>query len=162
MAEQSGAKVFNPPNTLKAKVGPMPPSAEDLRAVKKADAVIANLAGKYLEVVDQDLASLNEAAAKFRDDPAGRAQHLKRVFHIAHDMRGQGGSFGYPLVTQICDHLCRFIDRTADFGEGEIQVLNVHLDALNLVIRQKMQKADTQQAQALLKGLELVHAKRAK
>jgi len=162
MAEENGAKIFKPPSTLKAKVGAMGPSAADLQAIKRAETAIASLTDKYLEVVQKDLANLGAAADKLRTDTANRAQHLKRVFQIAHDMRGQGGSFGYPLITTICRQLCRFIEKVDDIGEGEVEVVTLHVDALSLVIRAKMTKPDSQEAQAMLKGLELVIAKRSK
>lgn len=161
MAEDQKVEIIKASRTLKDKVGPIQPSAEDLRAIKKAEAVIANLAGKYLEVVAEDLQNLQAAAAKFKSDAANREAHLKRVFHIAHDMKGQGGSFGYPLITTISKQLCRFIEKVEGgaLEDADIEVVSLHVDALQVVIRQKMTKADSDQAQALLKGLELVIAK---
>ena len=160
MAEDEDAKVeiIKASRTLKNKVGPLRPSAEDLRAIKKAEAVIANLAGKYLEVVEQDLESLQAATATFKSDAENRTAHLRRIYHIAHEMKGQGGSFGYPLVTTISKQLCRFIEKVEDgeLEDADIEVISLHVDALQVVIRDKMTKADSQQAQAMLKGLELV------
>jgi len=158
MAEnEDKAEIIKPSGALKAKVGPIQPSAEDLRAIKKAEAVIANLAEKYLDVVEQDLANIQAAAAKFKADAANRDQHLHRIFLVAHDMKGQGGSFGYPLITTICHQLCRFIERVeGNLEDSDVEVVSIHVDALQVVIRDKMTQADSDQAKALLKGLKLV------
>jgi hypothetical protein len=37
-----------------------------------------------------------------------RATEFKRINEIAHDMRGQGGTFGYPLVTTVAGSLYTF------------------------------------------------------
>ena len=101
MAEDSKPTVISPPNTLRAKVGKAQPSAEDLQAVHRAEAAIASLATEYVDVVDGDLANLQAAADGLVSEPQNREAHLKRIFAIAHDMKGQGGSFGYPLITTI-------------------------------------------------------------
>jgi chemotaxis protein histidine kinase CheA len=158
MAEKKGkVEIIKPSRELKDKVGPIQPSAEDLRAIKRAEAVIASLKDKYLDVVDEDLANLQDAAIQFKEDAANRDQHLRRIFLIAHDMKGQGGSFGYPLITTISNQLCRFIERVEDnLEEADVEVVSLHVDALQVVIRDKMTKADSDQAKAMLKGLELV------
>lgn len=38
------------------------------------------------------------------------AADVKKMFDIAHEVRGQGGSFDFPLITSIGDSLCRFLE----------------------------------------------------
>ena len=38
-----------------------------------------------------------------------RKAEAEQVFQIAHDIKGQGGSFGYDLMTLIANELCRLI-----------------------------------------------------
>lgn len=162
MAEDKdkGAEFIAPPTTLKDKVGDTPLSTEDLKAIERAQAVIAKLAERYVEVADADLSKLQAAAAAFQSDPANRARHLERLFQIGHDMKGQGGSFGYPLITTIANQLCRFIERLGDdIGNNEAAVVMLHVDALKVVISSKMKDADASEAKALLKGLEMVITK---
>ncbi|MCG8508451.1 MAG: Hpt domain-containing protein [Rhodospirillales bacterium] len=163
MAEDDEAEIIRAPDTLKAKVGPVGPSAEDLRAIKKAEAVIANLAEKYVEIADLDLANLLKATEAFKTDPANRRQHLKKIFLIAHDMKGQGGSFGYPLVTAVCNQLCRFIETIENEpNPTESEIIPLYVNAVTVVLRGKIKDADSQQARALLEGLGLVYDKVAK
>lgn len=154
------AEFIAPPSTLKDKVGDAPLSAADLRAIERAEEVIVKLSEKYVEVAGADLAELQAAAAKFQSDPANRSRHLTRLFHVSHDMKGQGGSFGFPLITIIANQLCRFIEKLGtDLGEGEVEVIMLHVNALKVVISNQMKDAETKEAKALLKGLELVIAK---
>jgi hypothetical protein len=43
-------------------------------------------------------------------------------------------SFGYQLMTEISDHLYRFLDSLELATPAEMGVIGVHIDALRLVI----------------------------
>src|SRR3546814_501756 len=104
-------------------------------AMARAEAAVAALRVDYLRWVEEDLAKLDAALSMAARDAAQRDAALQDVHRVAHDMRGQGGSFGYPLVTRIAASLCRFVEmRGKDAGEAEMVVLRHHLAALRDVI----------------------------
>lgn len=163
MAEDDEAEIIKAPSTLKTKVGSVGPSAEDLRAIEKAEAVIASLADKYLEVAELDLANLQKATAALKADQDNREGHLRGVFLIAHDMKGQGGSFGYPLITAVCNQLCRFIEKVEqEPSPTETEVVSLYVDAVAVIVRGKLKDAESEQAKVLLDGLGMVYEKAAK
>src|SRR3546814_9188911 len=87
-------------------------------AMVRAEAAVAALRVDYLRWVEEDLAKLDAALSMAARDAAQRDAALQDVHRVAHDMRGQGGSFGYPLVTRIAASLCRFVEmRGKDAGE---------------------------------------------
>ncbi|MBT3360046.1 MAG: hypothetical protein HN403_10510 [Rhodospirillales bacterium] len=160
MADSEEVEIIQRENVLKGKVGSEGPSESDLRAIQRAQAAIGSLSGKYIEIADEDLANLNASAEKMKSDPANRASHLKRVFLLAHDMKGQGGSFGFPMISMVSNQLCRFIEKIEDeAGEVETEVISLYVNALNVVVRGRIKDADDKQAQALLSGLDLVSQK---
>jgi hypothetical protein len=58
------------------------------------------------------------------------------MYDIAHEVRGQGGSFGFPLISAIGDSLCRFLDGRKSLGERELDVVQIHVLAMKAVFRQ--------------------------
>jgi hypothetical protein len=61
----------------------------------------------------------------------------QEIFRIAHDLRGQGTTFEYPLVTRISGSVCTFIEGRSKQGTLDVddfEVICVHLDALNAVL----------------------------
>ena len=60
------------------------------------------------------------------------------LFRIVHDMKGQGATFGYDLVTDIGNHLCRYIERFDTFDEQQMQIIELHINALEIIIKQKL------------------------
>ena len=52
--------------------------------------------------------------------------------------QGQGASFGYPLVSRIGQSLCRLIAPGRSVDEDGLKLAQAHLDALKLVLDQKI------------------------
>lgn len=159
MDDEGHAAVINPPNKLRAKVSVGGPGAVDAAMLERAEAVIADLGGNYLEWVKQDFGKLDQAFRKLREVRADNGPVLREIFGIVHDMRGQGGSFGYDLVTVIGNQLCRFIENVKDPGPDEIEAIRLHIEAMQLVIAQDMRGEGGPQAGKLLDGLEKVAAR---
>src|SRR5262245_45180422 len=100
----------------------------------RAQAAVADLAKNYVPNTTADLdrcASLLKAA---REDPGIRAASIKELYGIAHHIKGQGGSFGYPLVTRIGHSLCILVRQEREFSDADLGVVQAHLDALRLIL----------------------------
>jgi hypothetical protein len=78
---------------------------------------------------------------------------------VAHDIKGQGGSFGYHLMTAVGNQLCRFIENCSTWGPAELDAVKVHIDAMKLVIAQRMEGDGGKVGENLVGGLQAVVAK---
>lgn len=149
-------EIINPPNLLRSKVKEGGPGAVDLATLERAESVIAAMADSYLEWVEEDLKRIEAAYVKMAAASGDRKAEAEGVFQIAHDIKGQGGSFGYDLMTVIGNELCRLIERRETFGEAELQAIRVHIDALKLVINSNMKGDGGSDGQALVAGIRQV------
>lgn len=132
-----------------------PLSPEQWQAIVRAQAAVDRLAETYVEVARADLVRLRAAAAGLRADPADRACHLARLFQASHDMKGQGATFGYPLITTIGNLLCRFIEKLGDpVCDDAIEAIACHIEALETVLREGIKDAGSESARALLESLD--------
>ncbi|HJO69693.1 MAG TPA: Hpt domain-containing protein [Rhodospirillales bacterium] len=159
MAESETPRIITPPNTLKSKVGVGGPKAVDPAVLKRAEEAIANLGDDYLDWVQEDIKKLEDGLSALKAAKGGGRDLLDTIFRVAHEIKGQGGSFGYNLMTLIGDQLCRFVEDMAEAGPPEVEVIGLHVDALKIVIANRMQGDGGQAGQALLRGLEKVVAK---
>ncbi|HEY9079882.1 Hpt domain-containing protein [Magnetovibrio sp.] len=150
------AQVINPPQTLQGKVEKGGPGAVDLEALAKAEEVIANLADDYLDWVKEDLVRLEAAYEKLKTQGGDDAANLESVFQIAHDMKGQGGSFGYDLMTAIGDQLCRLVEKMDTVGPRQLNMIRVHIDAMRVIITKGLKGDGGNEGRQLLMGLTLV------
>ncbi len=159
MSDEDEVQVIKPPSTLKAKVKTGGPGAVNPEVLERAEAVIASLSENYLEWVEEDLKKLDAEMAKLKAEPDKGREFLDRIFQISHDIKGQGGSFGYRMMTIIGDQLCRLVEKMDEAGPSEIKVIDLHIDALKMVIAKRMEGDGGAEGEALFSGLDKVVAK---
>ena len=100
----------------------------------RAQAAVADLAKNY---VGNTLGDLDRCAALLktaRETPERRAAAITDLYGIAHNIKGQGSSFGYPLVTRIGHSLCTLVRQERDFTDADLGIVQAHLDALRLIL----------------------------
>ena len=106
--------------------------------------------------VAEDLIKIEKAYTKLAAASGDRKEEMNGVFQIAHDIKGQGGSFGYDLMTAIGNELCRLVEKTDVAGAGEIEAVKLHIDALKLVIAGDLKGNGGKEGEKLLSGLQQI------
>jgi hypothetical protein len=130
--------VFKERQSLLAKLAKAGPSRDYLAAIGHAESVIADMADSYLGWVEDDLTKINKAQADFKDHLDQPAQYLDKVFQIAHDIKGQGGSFGYDLMTVLGNDLCRFIEGKNTVKKVDLEVIDLYVAAMLTVLSKRL------------------------
>lgn len=151
-----GAEFVTPPNYLKMKVGG---GGIDKEAIKEAEIAVQVLGHKmYAKWADDDLGrmrvSFEELKATNLDDP----DSVKKMLRICWDMKGLGGTFGYPLVTTITHYLSNYLEHclNAEGARVSTAVVSPHIDALYVVLSQKISGDGGAIGRELVSGLEKV------
>ncbi len=147
---------ITPPNTLKSKVSVGGAGAVDEAALLRAENAIANMTDEYLEWVVQDIARIEKACQDLKSDASEREKNLQGVFQVAHDIKGQGGSFGFDLMTVIGNQVCQIIDKADANDPHIVDVIDVHVDAMKLVVASKLKGTGGQDGELMLAGLRKV------
>lgn len=159
MDDEPKVEVITPPDTLKKKVKIGGPGAVDLDTLNRAEAVIADMTDSYLEWAAEDLEKIHQALEDLKAEKKDHRDALARIFQLSHDMKGQGGSFDYTLMTILGGNLCAFVENLEDAGSAEVEVIQLHINAMDLVIAKQMKGDGGGEGEQLLKGLGLVAAK---
>ncbi len=159
MDDEPKAEVITRPNTLIKKVRIGGPGAVDLETLKRAEAVIADMTDDYLEWAAEDLAKIHRALEELKAEKTDRQDALAKIFQLSHDMKGQGGSFDYTLMTILGGNLCKFVEKLEDAESAEVEVIQLHIDAMDLVIAKRVKGNGGKEGEQLLNGLGLVAAK---
>jgi HPt (histidine-containing phosphotransfer) domain-containing protein len=152
MTKQKPIEVITPPNALKAKIGGALP-ALDQRAIARAEAALDGMSHQFADWIQEELARLLEAWAKYEEAP-GTLAARNELHRRAHDLKGLAPTYGYPLVGRICSSLCKL---TGD-EHGEIhapaKLLKAHVDATKAAVVGKIIGADHPVGLALATELE--------
>ena len=138
--------------------GNAPPSPPTSDAFVEAEAAVAELAVSYTLWATQDLARAQAALDKAKVDPARRREHLAEMHRIAHSMKGQGGSFGYPLISRVGQSLCRFVGLDNERGETDFPVIQAHIDAQRLILEKGVRGDGGEAGRLLAERLETLTA----
>lgn len=146
-------EIIEPSFLLKVKA---PPTERILsEAIEAAEAAVAELAKDYPQRAGEKVSELDSA---FEALPAsGEAREpVAALFAIAHDIRGEGGSFGFPLATAIAANLCAVLEDKDQVDEALCEAIRVHIDSLKLVMSQPIKGDGGAQGAKLLDGLQKV------
>jgi chemotaxis protein histidine kinase CheA len=109
-------------------------------AVREAEAAVAALADSFLEWINEDISRAKEALAKAQDKPGDNQPEIRAIFEVVHNVKGQGGSFGYDLLTKIGGSLCDYLrEESASSDEKQLKVIAAHFAAMDFVLEKNIQ-----------------------
>lgn len=146
-------------NRLAAKVGGLAAGAElpklDVEVLSKVQEKISEMSGDYSTWVADEIRKLDEALHKMREPGANLRSLMARINRGAHEMRGQGGIFGYPLITEFSKSLFLSTNKSIQaISDNEYELLKAHIDAIKVVIAERVEGDGGETGRALLTGLQ--------
>jgi len=155
---ENKVQYITPPNNLRQKQKLAGVSGNiDPVWMDAAEKSILNAKFDYLEAATEDMARLAAAYDKAMKEPENRVIHIQELYGIVQSIKGQGTSFGYPLMTAVGSQLARFIEDCGDdMSDAQMDAVKVHQEALRLVMQQKMEGDGGPIGQKLVAGLALV------
>ena len=112
----------------------------DFGALERAQAAVERLKEAYVaEWGPAALDEMYEVVARLGRPGADRDSGFQCLYRLAHDMKGQGGTFGFPLLTHIGEVLCRMTAGRREAGESDLRVLRAHLDAARTILADRIE-----------------------
>ena len=97
-----------------------------------------------------------EAAKKVSGE---RGAQFEEINLIAHELRGQGGTFGYPLITLFGKSLYDVTKPPCRHTDADLEIVKAHIDTMRAVLREKIEGDGGEIGQALFKALRAAIAK---
>ena len=164
--ENSRAKAFlyQLPNRLREKIagaqrGPLVIDPEILHGAERQ---LDRLEGDYSEWVKGSLRQLYRAYQQATAVESGkRAPLIGGMNRIALELRGQGSTFGYPLITEFAKSLYECTENAKHVDDTLLHFIKDHIDGITVVIRDRMKGMAGEVGAALVAGLEQARARRA-
>jgi len=137
---------FKPDNRLRLKLGPgamRKPVDFDPQVIRAAEARIQALVGDYADWVESYLDSMADSLAALRPSAKplkSNCRHVENINHIAHELRGQGGTFDYPLVTAFGKSLYEAtLHADMPITAASRKLMQAHIDAIRTVFKNRIQ-----------------------
>jgi hypothetical protein len=140
VSNDSPMQVINQPNSLKLKLGGRF-GGIDMAAIAKAEAALASLSGNFAQWMQEELQKLEAARQTIRVDGM-TAQSAEGLYFRAHDLKGLGATYDFPLITRIAASLCRLIDDPETREAAPMFLVDGHIDAIRAAVRDEI-RTDT-------------------
>ncbi len=154
---------FRLPNRLREKAGgsfssgpgelPLDLLAEAEEQLERASLDFTDWAKTYL---DQLSALCDDASRKAE----GRKDDFEQINLLAHELRGQGGTFGYPLITTFAKMLYDATYAGCAENDNAVEIVKAHIDAMRAVLREKVSGDGGEIGRTLLASLREAIEKR--
>jgi len=100
----------------------------------------------------RSLSRLCVVAAKAPSDK--RRKPFEHINLIAHELRGQGGTFGYPLITVVGKMLYEITGLGCSTDDNAIEIVKAHIDTMRVVFRDKVTGDGGEVGRDLLEALK--------
>ncbi|MFN4312273.1 MAG: Hpt domain-containing protein [Ferrovibrio sp.] len=110
----------------------------DEEMLKKMEALVENTSVQFLEQTVETLKGLREALSRAAADPSARREVLEHIREEAFQIKGMGGVFGYPLLTEFAKSLHDFLKELEDLDELQQEIVSIHVDTLYVVISHRI------------------------
>jgi chemotaxis protein histidine kinase CheA len=120
------------PNRLRQRIG----SASTLfnaDAVAKAEAALSSLSSNFTQWLADELGKLETARDAMLTDGVTEAVR-SRLFLHAHDLKGLGSTYGFPIISRIAGSLCRLLEAPGR-PPSAAKLVNAHVDAIRAAVR---------------------------
>jgi len=146
------AQVIRPPNTLRLKVGGGF-GGIDANAIAKAEEALKAMSAQFGQWLQDEINKLDAAQAAIRAEGLN-AQTAEGLYFRAHDLKGLGTTYQYPLVTRLAGSLCKLLDDPTKRAAAPVRLLDAHIDAIKAVVRDQIQTDDHPTGRVLAETLE--------
>lgn len=146
------AQLFTPPNTLRMKVGGGF-GGIDAGAIAKAEEALKAMSAQFGQWLQDEITKLDAAQAAIRTQGL-TAETAEGLYFRAHDLKGLGSTYQYPIVTRMAGSLCKLLDDPARRTEAPIVLLDAHIDAIKAVVRDEIQTDEHPVGRELAETLE--------
>lgn len=108
---------------------------------QKALNVISNMSKKYIEWASNDVVRLKQLFEQMRNLAGQEQEDLIRsdFYRTAHDIKGQGATFDYPLMSELGAHICASIKTTDTFDEQHLNAFLQDIKDMEQVLEKQLQ-----------------------
>jgi hypothetical protein len=125
----------------------------DADVVARAEAALKALSAQFSQWLQDEIDKMDAARARVATEglsgPAGEALYTR-----AHDLKGLGGTYEFPIITRASGSLCRVIDSPKARAAAPLSLIDAHINAIKAMIRDGVKDDSHPVGQAMVVALE--------
>lgn len=152
LSSSNPGQVIQVPNTLRMKVGGRV-GGIDPAAIAKAEAALKSLSGNFAQWMNDELAKLEAARGRVRAEGLS-PETCEALYLRAHDLKGLGSTYEFPLVSRMAGSLCKLIDDPATRCSAPLFLIDAHIDAIKAAVSAGIKTDEHPTGKAMVDELE--------
>lgn len=149
---QKPIEIINPPNMLKVKVGGRLPAA-DPDAIARAEKALETLSVEFGDWLGEEVDKLETALARVKTEGL-EGEAGDGFFTVAHDLRGLGATYEFPLVTRIAASLARLVETPEKRSGVPVSLAEAHVSSIRAALNQNIRSDEDPVGRQLAEELE--------
>lgn len=156
-------QIFQPSSSLAKKVT-LVDDETTKNAIKQAENFMETQEINYPAWLDDDLKNLKNTFKKINPNSNNQPKNLLNdIFKISLEIKGQGGSYGYPLISYVADNICTLLDSVSKISKEDIEIIRIHIDVLSIIAKNRIKDIpNNQKTKQILNGLDKIIKNRIK
>ena len=153
MSESKPGQMFQAPGALRLRVGGGRLGTIDPAAIAKAEAALKSLSGNFAQWLNDEITKLEGSRQAIRAEGM-TPENMESLYLRAHDLKGLGATYGFPLITRVAGLLCRLIGDKSKRLEAPMSLIDAHIDAIKAAARDDIKDEDHPVGRIFVQDLE--------
>ncbi|MBL1421186.1 MAG: hypothetical protein COC24_011820 [Alphaproteobacteria bacterium] len=130
-----------PPNNLKTKVKiTVVKDGSETESIDNADAAMEAMGDTFKEWLEDEVSKFDKCRKDMCANP--NKEHMAALHIVAHDVKGQAQTMGFPLITLVSASLCKLIEVWENVETFPLDLLNNHVDSIKVMLAQDIKEKD--------------------
>ena len=157
IVKMEGYEIHHPVSDLKQKASKgegLSLKEIEKRVAKKMDALEA----EFLKEIPPVIEAIEDALSRI-EKGEGSTIEQKEIFRQGHDLKGMGGSFGYPIMGTIGSGICELTREEFETKNLMLPLIRVHLDLLIYVNANRIKDDTDPKAAPIIAAIENAKAR---
>jgi chemotaxis protein histidine kinase CheA len=150
--KQQPIEMITPPNMLRVKIGGRIGPIDE-KAIARAEEALDDMKNVFAEWLETEVSKL-EAAAKRVQAEGLESEAGVDLFARAHDLRGMGTTYNFPIITRIAASLSKLIETDEKRRIASAKLAIAHTGAIRAALRQDIRDENNPVGRALAEELE--------
>lgn len=143
-----------PPNKLLKKLGAG--RGVDPELLMEAETAVFALQARFEK---RFMAEIGRLQDEFNEMKLTDSFDIDHIAKTVRELTGEGGTYGYPLVSRFGRSLCLFIEDVKQLGVEEVGLIDAHFDSLRAVVGSKVRNDGGEAGQQLVVELQMVKSR---
>ncbi len=143
-----------PPNLLLKKLGPG--RGIDPELLIQAETAVFALRAAFEE---RFMAEIDGLQKQFNDMKLAASFEIGRIAMPVRELTGEGGTYGYPLVSRFGRSLYLFMADVKNLRDEEVGLIDAHFDAMRAVVGSKIRHDGGKLGRQMVMELQMVRSR---